>query len=95
MSVRGVTRNQNWRQRENSKLITLNRPYLDLEWMEVPTFILFGLLYLSTLTSGGSQKRNLITFIRSYWGRKTTLTTPEKRREITFQGPRVENYSTV
>ena len=53
-----ITTNQNSRQRENFKLITLNRPDLDLVWMEVRTFILFGLLYLSTLTPGGSQKRN-------------------------------------
>ena len=43
MSGRGVTTNQILRRRENSKLITLNRPDLDLQWMEVPTFILLAL----------------------------------------------------
>ena len=79
MSGRGVTTNQNSRQRENSKLITLNRPDLDIEWMEVRTFILFGLLYLSTLTPGKSQKRIFITFIRSYQGTKTTLVASRKK----------------
>ena len=85
---------QNSRQRKNSKLITLNRPDLDLEWMEMQTFILFGLLYLSILTTGGSQKQNFTTFIRSYKGRKTTLTTSRKKARNYLQCPRVENYST-
>ena len=34
-------------QKENSKLITLNNPEIDPEWMEVPTFI-YILLALAT-----------------------------------------------
>ena len=90
----GVTTNQNSRQRDNSKLITLNHPDLDLEWMEMRTFILFGLLYLSILTPGGSPKRIFIAFILSYQGTKTTLVASRKEVRNYLQGRQVENYST-
>ena len=43
VSGRVLTRNQNSHRTENLKLITLNRPDLDLKLMEVRTFILFAL----------------------------------------------------